>query len=290
MAGNEPGAVVARRDQGVVSAKAKLKEYWGDAHILTDIEHLEASPSNYMPVVSVVEFKQAKAGDGDCYAIPGGAGKLAFTKTALDRFSTAAGVSWDWSASGRVDDGKDPYYCEFRAVGNYITLDGQRRSVAMTKRIDLREGGADFEEITRIAARNSKDPMAQISGARQHILSMAESKAKNRVVREVCGLKSSYDKEAIKKPFVLTKLVWIPPEGNPAIDAMIAAKELGMEHLLYSAGGEQQPQRLQAAQPAPPLLPAPKDDDPEPPATVELTDDGDPADDGLEAPPDDFPF
>jgi len=276
--------VAPRVEEGVKYAISKLKEEWGKAHILTDVDFIKTPPPQFMPVVSSLHFPKAKAGDGDVYKVPGGS-KLAFTKTALDRFAAASGITWDHEASRRVDNQADHYFVEFRAVGHYRTVDGQIRTVAMTKRVDLRDEGADFAEIVRVAGKD-RDPQKQIAAARQHILPMAESKAKNRVVREVCGLRSSYTSNDICKPFVVCKLVWVPPEGDPVIDRMIAAKELGMTNMLYG----QQP-AAQIATPAPVQAIAPPDD--EPPPAVELQDDEkqeEPEGSGLQAPTAKFPF
>ncbi len=171
-------------------------------------------------------------GDGNA---PGG-GQLGLSKTALERIAAAAGVSWDVRASGRVDDGSDPRYCLFRAVGYVRDFDGVPREIGDHKELDLREGSDEIESLwaryrekvanwKRGGSRGyePRSPEAQIRELRRHIVSHAETKARNRAIRSI-GVRTSYAPHELERPFAVAKLVFTGASNDPGLRAMFAAK------------------------------------------------------------------
>jgi len=183
---------------------------------------------------------------GEVYSTGGFGAKEKFglARSALDRISAAAGISWDPQLSCRLDDGSDPRYCLYRAVGHVTHFDGTRNTITRHKEMDLRKGSPQIESLTA-RLRPSTDPTApkptidkQLRELRLHILAHAESKAMNRVIRAL-GLPSGFVKKDLEKPFVVAKLMWTGESDDPALRLrfaeMTAAHMLGGRQALYGA-------------------------------------------------------
>ena len=182
----------------------------------------------------------------ETYAIPGKANERGIGKSALDRIARAAGVRWTPQLCGRVDDGSDPHVVEYQAAGSVMQLDGTESMIHASKRIDLRADqakpvdtwGAESQEIARQAG-DEKSPWPRILQARQHILSLAESKAKNRAIRSL-GVRTSYSVPDLAKGFLVLRLQFTghsdDPEVQKEIELMIARRALGATSALYGAG------------------------------------------------------
>ncbi len=230
----------------------------------------------------------------DTYAIGSDGGddgakgaKRGLSKSALDKIAMAAGVSWDPTLSHRLDDGRDPHFCAYVAVGTYHSLDGSPVTIQGTKQVDLRPGSPTVEALVeRYRAKlaqwerggkrgyQPKDPTGQIREQRLHILSLAESKARNRAIRGL-GIRTSYSVADLAKPFVIAKSMWTGQTEDPELRrefALLNAKmRLAGMRALY---GEPRPQvALLPRAPAPPIgttLDAIDDEpDPEPEEPVE---------------------
>lgn len=170
---------------------------------------------------------------GDVYDV--GAGKLGLSKTVLQKIGAALGVSWDPVASGRLDDGSDPYYCRWRAVGKYRSFDGQVQTLVAEKEMDLREGSPQIASLleryeSKLAKfRAGKDryepkhPGGQIREMRLHIQAHAESKAQLRALRSM-GIKTSYSVEELQRPFVAARVTFNGQTNDPVLRRIFAEK------------------------------------------------------------------
>lgn len=145
----------------------------------------------------------------EAYPIPGG-GDLGLSKVSINRISNAAGVSWDALQSGRTDDGKDPWFYSYKAVGFYRHFDGTVVQITGEKTMDLREDSATVASIRKRQKANNtvEKGEKEISQLRMFIGEHAESKAKNRALRGGLSLQTSYTKEELNKPFVVAKLMF----------------------------------------------------------------------------------
>ncbi len=142
--------------------------------------------------------------DTETYPVEGG---LALKKEGLDRIAAGVGITWDPVLSRRLDDGSDPHYCHFRAVGHYRAFDGQRQTITGSKEMDLRKGSA-------MAA--SMNSAKQLQGVRVHILSHGETKARLRAIRSI-GIRQSYSKDELAKPFIMARVMFTGQSEDPAI-------------------------------------------------------------------------
>ena len=173
--------------------------------------------------------------DTETYPIPGSK-SLGIKKPALFKIAAMAGITWDPHESRRLDDRQDPHLVHYRAVGTVTDFDGTPRVIIGEKRIDLRKGGADYEEIVRIARVRDRSPEGEISAARRNILSLAQTKAQLRAVRSL-GLKTSYTRRELQNPFVVAKLQFTGQTDDPelrklAMTTMLAAR-FGARNVLY---------------------------------------------------------
>jgi hypothetical protein len=174
---------------------------------------------------------------------------VGLTKSALDRIAAAAGIEPVPHLCGRTDDLRNPHIAECQAVGTVKQLDGTSRLVSASKRIDLRAErdkpvetwGADAQEIKRIADKargGPRDPWPQIMQQRQHIGSLAESKAWNRMLRKALGIRANYSPADIAKGFAVVRLQFTGRHEDPEVERqvalMVADRALGATAVLYS--------------------------------------------------------
>jgi hypothetical protein len=187
-------------------------------------------------------------------------------KTALAKIAAASGVDWDPQNTRRLDDGSDPFYCHYQAVGRVRNFDGSTRSEIGSVEMDLREGSETFRETEERAIKDKK-PNKELQLMRKFILRHAESKAMNRAIRRL-GVRTKYQKaELVEKPFVVLRIAFTGKTDDPKLKELyaerIADTFLGAKSALYG----QQPQALPSGQHAPPAIDAEQwDDDDDAPA------------------------
>jgi len=238
----------------------RLREAAKVAHVVTPSMSCDVLPEGCSVVLSVVYVDVA----AETYPIPGG--KRGLSKVALDRISAAAGISWDATQSHRVDDGRDPRYCCFSAVGSYRQFDGKEIQIADQREMDLRDGSDQVAEI-RAKAKDDATAVQQLRDMRRHILSHAITKARLRAIRTL-GIRTSYTERELEKPFVVAQLMFTGHSDDPEIRLMFASKRadamLGGGRALY--GVPPVPAALPAARryvSAPPVGSTRYDDDDE---------------------------
>lgn len=253
---------VAGNPQAVTERLRVLSESY---HLVSPATAVDALPPGFGVATSVVRVdpNPDKKGPGDVVPI---GGKLMLSANSLSRIAAAAGIDWDPSRSGRLDNGQDPHYCHFRAVGFVRNFDGSVRTLTGEVEVDAREGSPQVEEIREKAKKraieNPDDPndggASQILELRKFLLRHAERKAKNRAIVDM-GVKRSYTKDEIEKPFAVARLMWTGQSDDPELKRTFAV--MGAERMLSGQaalyGAQQQPPALPtpAAHPARPLPP-----------------------------------
>jgi len=123
-------------------------------------------------------------------------GKLGLAKPALDKIAKAVGVNWDPIQSRRLDDGSDPYFASYRAVGFYRHFDGTMMQIMGEKQMDLHDDSEWAKKLTP----------GELSMQRKFIAEHAETKARLRAIRSL-GLQTSYTEAELAKPFIVAKLM-----------------------------------------------------------------------------------
>lgn len=276
----------------VATVGAALERAARQAHLVSPATSCGCLPEGFDLVMSTVKIDAA----GETYSVAGGdddsgggGGKRGLSKVALDRIALAAGVSWDPVASRRLDDGRDPRYCAWLAVGRVKSLDGTEIVLQASKEIDLRDGSPQVDGLwarykTKLARweREGKkgwqprSPEGQLREQRLHLLSMCETKARLRAIRSL-GVRTAYSADELKKPFVIARLAFTgrseDPELRRTFAVMAAQNALASSRALYGPprapllpAGHAIPQ-LPAPTPAP-LVGTVVDQDDDPPLEV----------------------
>lgn len=246
-AAHDPAAITAR-----------LAELAQSFHVVSPVTSIDALPPGCgvsITYVSVDPNPDPKNGPKEVYDV---GGRLGLSGDTLNRIAGAAALDWDPSQTGRLDDGSDPHYVHFRAVGHVRNFDGSIRTVTGEVEIDAREGSPQLAEIREKAeARAKKEGKpndggeSQIRELRKFILRHAESKAKNRAIA-CMGVKRSYAPAELQKPFAVARLVWTGQTDDPELRREFA--RMHAERMMDGAAalyGRRAP--LPPARPAPSL-------------------------------------
>lgn len=264
------GTELARQDDKLsrltgtyrVASEANSRMEWAqrNCHLIAPATSVGALPEGCGIAMSLVQVDAAL----DTYDV--GMGKRGLSKSVLQRLASALGVSWDPSASGRLDVASDPYYCRWRAVGQYRSFDGQLQVMHAEKELDLRDGSPTCQALEAQAKRSNRTANGQIREVRAHIQSHAETKAQLRAIRSL-GIKTSYTKAELDKPFVAARVMFTGQTDDPELRRVFAAKTadsfLSGSRSLYGGPGSVpmpsiEPKRFA---PPPPVGSVPVDDD-----------------------------
>ncbi len=256
MSDDQQQNAIARRDQTPLervqgtfrsAQDANDRMAWAveNAHLVSPASSVGALPEGVgLALTAVVVDPEA-----DTYNTDGGRG---LGKSVLQKIAHAAGVSWDPDRSGRLDDGSHPYYVRWKAVGTYRAFDGQLQVLLAEKELDLRDGSPAAQELkTR-----------QLAQMRLHIQAHAETKAQLRAIRSL-GIKTSYSKDELKKPFVAARVLFTGQTNDPVLKRLFAERTadafLGANKMLYG-DGPAQPAAALLAPPPVGTVPADPDD------------------------------
>lgn len=250
-----PQALAIGRAMGDPAALTAHLSHLADSHhLVSPATTVDALPPGCGVAVSYVAVNASTAKDGPGEVYPLGGGKVGLSGTTLAKIGAAAGIDWDASQSGRLDNGSDPHYCHFRAVGHVRNFDGSVRTLTGEVEIDARNGSPQIDEITTKAKASGRDPASQILELRKFLLRHAESKAKNRAIASM-GLKRSYVPTELGKPFAVCRLMWTGQTDDPELRRVFAEKTAdAMIGGMASLYGKPPPQPA----PAPHALPAPQ--------------------------------
>ena len=261
-------ALARRQETGIATGyqrdAAKITQHLSTAsekyHLVAPATAIASVPEGCEVAISQIQI-DADPRNGEVYDV--GMGKFGLGKSALDRVAAAAGVTWDAHQSRRLDDGRDPRYCSWLAVGTYRHFDGTEVQIMGTKEMDLRHNSPQVEALEQRAASKNRSADNQIREMRLHIAAHAETKARLRAIRSL-GIRTAYTREELNKPFVVAKLMWTGATDDPVLRAeafrMRAAAMMGGMRALYGPGPQV---ALPAASPAPPVMAAVVDYDDE---------------------------
>lgn len=226
------------RDAGAATAKLQQAQAFG--HLVSPATDVGQLPEGCTIALSAVLVDI----ENETYKLPGG--KQGLGKPALDKIAGAAGVSWDPNHTRRMDNGRDPHYVHFKAVGTVRLFDGMVRVITGEVEVDARAGSPQIDEIRtkaeKRAAERPNEPndggASQILELRKFILRHAESKAKLRAIRSL-GVRTSYSANDLAKPFIVARVMFTGQTEDPMMrqmfGQMIAASFLGGSQALYGA-------------------------------------------------------
>jgi hypothetical protein len=204
----------------------KLESYKGQAHLLTPYARTKFDNimQGFVPVIRET-FLDPDVKNKEVYNSPEGGGLLAPSKLALQKLSKLAGVKWVYTR--RMDDRKDAWIAAYVAKGTVRDVDGNVIEETKSGEYNLHDGTPQAEAFLHTT--NGKSPK-RLEAARQHICALAETKAMDRVIRALLGLKGSYTADELKKPFVILKLALDPNDERVA--KMLQEEEAGISRAL----------------------------------------------------------
>ena len=225
-------------------------------------------PEGFAVAMTVLRIDaRGMADGGETYKV--GDNKLGIAKSAVFKFAAAAGVNFEPSESGRLDDASIEAYCHWHAVATVRdVMTGNVRKIVADKVIDLRPGSTLYRLWQRNAEERAKKwnkpEQAEalferrLSEFMPHITSMAETKAQLRCIRAALGIQSGYSAAALAKPFVLPVLVIAPetikdPATRERMIEMRLAHAMGIGQVLYP----QRPSTAALTPPQQPIAPTP---------------------------------
>lgn len=219
----QTAAIAQHREQNLVSATSardinqRIEDFARECHLVAPATSCASLPEGCEVAFSVVHV-DPNPDNGD--VSPVGGGKFSLSANVLKKFGAAAGVSWDMNQSGRLDDGREPLYCHYRAVGLVRHFDGSTRVISGEVELDLRDGSPQVEAMK---ARTRGNVESQIRDTRLFLLRHAETKAKSRAIADM-GIRRSYTASELKKPFAIAKLMWTGRSEDPELRRIFAEK------------------------------------------------------------------
>jgi hypothetical protein len=220
----DPGVQALQRVRDVEAINKRLAELSRRMHLVTPASEIEHVPEGFGVSVSMVTVNKdaTPRGPGEVYKV---GGKLALAKVSLEKIWAGAGGEWIPHLTGRLDNGKDPRYWRYRAVGRVSNFDGTPRIVTGEVELDARDGSDLINEITEKAKAREKDReyqgkrdggASQILELRKFLGRHAESKAKNRAIASI-GVKRAYNPGELDKPFAIVRLVFTGHSDDPTL-------------------------------------------------------------------------
>jgi len=244
-----------------------------DGFIVLTVPTIQAVPAMHRLVLKVVkpemEYKDRKLISNDLY--PQAGGSVAFRRNFYDKLAGAAGIQWVYHAFRRMDNGANPRFCHYQAVGIIKGLDGQWVTKVGDKAIDMDvmeqelrdkcwDRATGYVELAASASQtpNDDERLAQAfvkefpthaDRARwveekvrpdalqiqKHIVARAQTGAMSRVVEKALALKKSYTAKELEKGFVFASLVFTPDETNPIDRKFMLDEASGARSALYPA-------------------------------------------------------
>ncbi len=147
-------------------------------------------------------------------------GKTRIHYNGLHRLANAAGIEWLAAETRRTDNRTDKLYVSFQAVGGVRYNDGKIYFVKAEYDLDLEivveelkdqyEAKAKGKNLTGDAFDNfvREGVRKESIQKRKRKLTMAESGAKARVIRNILGLKANYNRvEILNVPFIIVRFI-----------------------------------------------------------------------------------
>jgi hypothetical protein len=221
----------------------------GKCNLLTPITH----PNDIQPLhrvsMGVVMINPDPKGP-HCYYAPAfhDQGECSLNKTALLMLMQAAGLSL--VGTQKVDDGSEKFYSAYNVSVYGRDLRGIWRTVSKEGRSDFRDGSMMIKGWGA----------AQLSSARAHIDSRAETKAMSKCIREFLAVQGKYKATDLALPFVIPVLVADPDPSHPVDRAWLLNQGNARTERLFGAlpaAGAEEAREVKTVSPPPPLKTTP---------------------------------
>lgn len=207
-------------------AEARTKEW----NVLTADVSLSGMSDWHVPVVEKVTLETKIVGidgtpvGGDIYlqakSETESKRRYAISRQGLSKLAVAAGVIWSASETRRTDNRASRDYVSFQAVGGIQKPDGTY--TFMKAEYDLDMEVVEEEMINQ--KKKDWEIKKEMIQKRKNKLKLCESGAKDRVIRELLGIKATYPLDQINKPFIVLRITVRPDYSDKEVKrAMLAA-------------------------------------------------------------------
>ncbi len=217
----------------------------------------EISPF-HKPVLEIVRINPNKDA-GEVYEIVQGSGDFSLRAVSLQKIGYAAGLIWNARGCGRTDDGSNPNIISYRAEaavrkedGTYMPLSAEYmldlevieqeirdsyEKKSQTLMQDKRKKGERWTEEDRknYVEKSLRRDMLQ---KRKFRLQLAQTGAMDIVIRKILGLKGTYKKEELEKPFVVPKIAFNPDVSDPKVRELLLKQGLDATNILFGPPSE----------------------------------------------------
>ncbi|HEX2879954.1 MAG TPA: hypothetical protein VHO25_10520, partial [Polyangiaceae bacterium] len=186
----------------------KLAEAARNYHLATPAMVCGRLPEGCEVVMSLVQIDPE---DPKLYGV--GGGKLCPDKVHLITILNAMGGSIEYSR--RIDDGSHPHFCAVEVGICFRAFDGSLIRRCGTAEMDAREpDGPRYVEAVKQAEDKGRDPAAQLLQLRKFLYRHTESRALLAAISNA-GIRRSYTKEELKKPFACASLMFTGHSADP---------------------------------------------------------------------------
>ena len=232
-----------------------IKTMRDTAHILTPMARTEIDgvAVGKIPVLRIATIS-ADPKDHEVYELKQPKGLFALSKVGLMRLEAMAGITgWKTQVEHVAKPGPDgqmipdPLHVKATAYAEIEDIDGSKRGKPQTFELNLNDGSPQSEKMIKIEEGGRKNDK-ELKQQRINIVQMAESKAMNRVRRDLLNLQSTFTKDELKKPFVIMRLVDAPLDPtNPLIKKLLIMKQLNISAEMYETAAQEFSPEVQIA-------------------------------------------
>jgi hypothetical protein len=212
----------------------------------------EISPF-HKPVLEVVKINPDDKA-GEVYEVVKNSGNYSLRAVTLNRIGYAAGLIWNAKGCGRTDDGTDPDIITYRAEAAVRKEDGTYMPLSAEYMLDLKVVEQELrQEYERKAGYEIKDKRLKeedkaawiefrmnrdMLQKRKFRLQLAQTGAMGVVIRKILGLKGTYSKTELEKPFVVPKIAFAPDVSDPKVRELLLRQGMDATNALFGPAQE----------------------------------------------------
>jgi len=241
--------------------QAELEEYRkkNQYNVLVPTVTIQEISPFHKPVLEIVRINPDPKAGGEVYEVVLGSGSFSLRAVALNKIAFAAGIIWNAKNSGRTDDGNNPdiisykaeaavrkedgtymirnaeYMLDLKVVGEEIRDSYEQKSQALMKEKKQKNEKWTEDDRKSYVEKSVKRDMLQ---KRKFRLQLASTGAMDRVIRLILGLKSTYKREELEKPFVVPKIAFSPDVSDPKVRDLLLRQGLDATNVLFGPSSE----------------------------------------------------
>ncbi len=149
-----------------------------------------------------------------------GEGKYYLSAAARRRLAAVAGIQQNYRESGFIAD--TPTRITYQAIGAIQDASGQWRILTATKTLDL-------EQIRKAKGYTEE----RVKNIWQYRYERAETGAWSRLYTAALGLKTTYSRDELAKPFIVPRVVLSPDWTDPEVKRMLTARALDAQAAVF---------------------------------------------------------